>query len=289
MPVNSMTAFAREADDASQGSLVVEIRSVNHRYLDCVFKLPEQLRGLEPALRQQTQAALARGKLEVQMRWQAQPGLSDALQVNPQRLTQLAEAMQVVSESVPTSQTPTTLEILQWPGVVAAAGDDADSINTLAASVFQRALQTLQETRAREGEKMSQLILERLQQVGEEVRAARSRMPELLAQQRQRLETRLAELDIEVEPGRVEQELVMLAQKADVEEELDRLEAHVQEVERVLAKGGPCGRRLDFLMQELNREANTLSSKSISGSTTQNAVELKVLIEQMREQIQNLE
>lgn len=289
MTVNSMTAFAREIDDSGPGHLTVELRSVNHRYLDSYFKLPEPLRNLEPSLREALQARLARGKLEIQMRFQADAGAAQGMELDRDRLTELLSALKAIEEAVPGTRSPTSLELLQWPGIIDAAGDDQDSLNRRAMALFKRALSSLTDTRAREGEKLAQFIRDRLVAVSEQVDSARQRMPELLAQQRQRLETRLAELQADVDTDRIEQELVMLAQKADVEEELDRLEAHVQEVGRVLDKGGPCGRRLDFLMQELNREANTLSSKSFASSTTQNAVELKVLIEQMREQIQNLE
>lgn len=289
MTVNSMTAFARELDDSGPGSLVIELRSVNHRYLDVLFKLPEPLRGLEPALREALQSRLARGKLEVQVRWQADSGGATALELDRDRLEELVSALRDIESTVPGTQPPSALEILQWPGVLDSSSSDEDSLNRRALDLFERALESLAETRQREGEKLAQFIRDRLVSVTGQVESARQRMPELLEQQRQRLESRLADLKVEVDSDRLEQELVMLAQKADVEEELDRLEAHVQEVGRVLDKGGPCGRRLDFLMQELNREANTLSSKSLATSTTQNAVELKVLIEQMREQIQNLE
>jgi uncharacterized protein (TIGR00255 family) len=287
--INSMTAFAREVDDTGAGSLAVEIRSVNHRYLDCIFKLPEALRGLEPAWRQLLQQSLSRGKLECQVRWQANQGDSGDLQIDGDRLRQLAAATELVKLSLPDCRPPTTLEVMQWPGVVASSGLDEEALHARATALFKKALDTLAETRAREGGKLAEFIRERLQRVHVEVDATRAMMPELLKQQRQRLEQRLADVSVEADPGRLEQELVLMAHRADVEEELDRLQTHVGEVERVLAKGGACGRRLDFLMQELNREANTLSSKSIAGSTTQNAVELKVLIEQMREQIQNLE
>jgi uncharacterized protein (TIGR00255 family) len=287
MTINSMTAFARETDDTGPGGLAVEIRSVNHRYLDCQFKLPEHLRGLEPGLRERLQSRLSRGKLEIMLRWQVHGGGTEGITVNQARLEALLEALRQVESTATGTRPPTSLDILHWPGVVDTAADE--DLNRRVAEMFDRALASLLEMRQREGEKLAGFIRERLTAVSAEVEKARTRMPELLAQQRQRLETRLAELDAELDTVRLEQELVIIAQKADVEEELDRLDAHVEEVLRVLDKGGPCGRRLDFLMQELNREANTLSSKSLATSTTQNAVELKVLIEQMREQIQNLE
>jgi len=287
--INSMTAFARETDDSGSGSLVVEIRSVNHRYLDCIFKLPEALRGLEPAWRKTLQKKLSRGKLECQVRWYPQDSATGGMEIDLDALRRLAHASDTVTEHMPGCAQPTSLEILQWPGIIAANAEDEDALEARASSLFESALENLAQSRSREGAKLAEFIGERLSLINAEVERTRVLMPELLQQQRERLEQRLAEITAELEPGRVEQELVILAQKADVDEELDRLQTHVEEVERVLEKGGPCGRRLDFLMQELNREANTLSSKSISGSTTQNAVELKVLIEQMREQIQNLE
>ena len=283
--INSMTAFAREGDDG----LVVELRSVNHRYLDCHFKLPEALRGLEPSWRELLQQSLNRGKVECTLRWQTNEAELQALEPNLDRVQQLAGARATLEASLGELQTPDYLSVLQWPGVLKGNSVDEESIKQKATAVFRNTLATLSENRAREGDAMAQFIRARLDAVQAEVDKTRALMPELIAGQRVRLETRLADLDIEVDPGRIEQELVLLAQKTDVEEELDRLQAHVQEVARVLDKGGPCGRRLDFLMQELNREANTLSSKSISSTSTQNAVELKVLIEQMREQIQNLE
>jgi uncharacterized protein (TIGR00255 family) len=287
--INSMTAFAREADDSGAGSLVVEIRSVNHRYLDCTFKLPESLRALESNWRQHLQKTLSRGKLDCFVRWQPSPNAETELEINQDLLQQLAQASALVAGSFPDCRAPTSIDLLQWPGILETAGEKADELQRRATVLFKQALKTLQETRRREGEKLAGFIGDRVKLVLVEVERTRQLMPELIAQQRVRLERRLADINAELDPQRLEQELVILAQKTDVEEELDRLHAHVEEVERVLAKGGPCGRRLDFLMQELNREANTLSSKSIASSTTQNAVELKVLIEQMREQIQNLE
>ncbi|MEM0955634.1 MAG: YicC/YloC family endoribonuclease [Pseudomonadota bacterium] len=289
MSIHSMTAFARETDEGDAVSLAVEIRSVNHRYLDTIFKLPEGLRSLEASLRDALQRQLSRGKVEVQFRWQDIQSGDQPLVIDRARLAQLRDALDTIAEAAPTSTPPSALEVLAWPGVIDAAKEDADTIKARALSLFERALASLLETRAREGEKLQGFIEERLTGIENVVRDSRARMPELLNQQQERLRTRLAEFAADVDEARLEQEMVMLAQKADVEEELDRLAAHVEEVTRVLHKGGPCGRRLDFLMQELNREANTLSSKSFATSTTRNAVELKVLIEQMREQIQNLE
>ena len=287
--VNSMTAFAREHGDTNQGAIVVELRSVNHRYLDCSFKLPEQLRGLEPAWRDLLRKRLARGKVECLVRWQADQSNSADPGIDSPQLQNLLGTIAEVEKAMENPRPVSALEILQWPGVLQHSKGDENEILALATEVFKLALTGLVENRAREGGKLAQFIGEQLQQVNAEVARVQSLLPELLQQQRRRIEQRLAEIDLVLEPQRLEQELVLQAHKADVAEELDRLQVHVEEVQRVLAAGGPCGRRLDFLMQELNREANTLSSKSISSTTTQNAVELKVLIEQMREQIQNLE
>jgi len=289
MSIHSMTAFARESDEGGPVSLAVEIRSVNHRYLDCIFKLPDALRRLEPQLRETLQTRVARGKVEVMFRWQDSQTAPQPVTVNTERLKQLNDAMTTVGKTIHQATPPTSLDVLAWPGVVESAAEDSESLKHRALALFERALASLLQSRAREGDKLAGFIGERLTGVTEVVTEARARMPELLAQQAERLRSRVAEVAQEIDESRFEQELVLLAQKADVEEELDRLGAHVEEVERVLKKGGPCGRRLDFLMQELNREANTLSSKSLAASTTRNAVELKVLIEQMREQIQNLE
>lgn len=287
--IKSMTAFAREQEQTDLGTLTVELRSVNHRYLDCSFKLPEELRALEPKWREQLRTTLGRGKVECLARWQTASAASPQLSLDHAALKALSQACAEVVALAPQANQPTTLDLLQWPGILSGSQSSAHDQEALANSVFEQALHTLQASREREGKKMAELIKDRLAQVEQEVMATRERVPELIARQQSRIQERLSALQSELDPSRLEQELVLLAQKADVDEELDRLGAHVSEVARVLAAGGPCGRRLDFLMQELNREANTLSSKSISSATTQNAVELKVLIEQMREQIQNLE
>ncbi|NND68280.1 MAG: YicC family protein [Halioglobus sp.] len=287
--IQSMTAFARESESTRQGTLTLELRTVNHRYLDASFKLPEALRPLEPAFREAASGKLARGKFECMGRIQFQDGESGQLEVDEDKLATVLEAARSVQAQLGDAGPINPLEVLQFPGVARGPQLSEEDLQAAALKLFKKALATLAENREREGEKLAALIRERLEQVAAEVERVRKIIPELLQQQRDRLEARIAELQVEVEEGRLEQEIVYLAQKADVDEELDRLDAHVGEVRRTLKKGGPCGRRLDFLMQELNREANTLSSKSISAATTQNAVELKVLIEQMREQVQNIE
>jgi uncharacterized protein (TIGR00255 family) len=287
--IRSMTAFARQTCAFGAGQLTVELRSVNHRYLEPSFKLPDALRQLEPRLRDGLRDALNRGKVDCMIRLQGDTQQDTGLQINTDRLSQLLQAIAHIDEHLETTAGLDPLAILEFPGVLARGDDSSEELIHAALSLFQGAIAGLQESREREGQKLAAMIQERLLGVQAEVTAARNRMPQLLQQQQERVRNKLAELDIEIDRDRLEQELVHLAQKADVDEELDRLEAHVEEVSRCLKKGGPCGRRLDFLMQELNREANTLSSKSLSSSTTQNAVELKVLIEQMREQIQNIE
>ena len=285
----SMTAFARESLVTDQGVLTVELRTVNHRYLDCSFKLPDALRQLEPKLRERATQKLARGKLDCLVRLQTNPEQGSACNLNLEQLDKLLETSAVIAEKLPDSRPVSPLEVLQFPGIYSSGGGSDEEVLNAAQPLFGDAIDSLLANRQREGEQLGALVLDRLQQVEHEVTAIRALMPELMKLQRDRIIARIQDLDIEVDSNRLEQELVHIAQKADVEEELDRLDAHIVEVRRTLRKGGPCGRRLDFLMQELNREANTLSSKSVSSNTTQNAVELKVLIEQMREQIQNIE
>jgi len=287
--IQSMTAFARESVTTGQGVLTVELRSVNHRYLDCSFKLPDALRALEPQLRGRVSAVLARGKLDCMLRLQAHPTQAGELRIDAARLEALLADSRVVQDRLQNVAPINPLQVLQFPGIYSAQEESEEELQEQALTLFGRGLDAMQQTRRREGEKLALLVLDRLTQVAAQVSATRGILPELMQQQRNRIIARITDLGVEVDEGRLEQELVYMAQRADVDEELDRLDAHIGEVRRTLKQGGACGRRLDFLMQELNREANTLSSKSQSASTTQNAVELKVLIEQMREQIQNIE
>ncbi len=286
--VHSMTAFARGSREGDWGSLQLELRSVNQRYLEPFFRLPEALRDLEPSFRETLRERLARGKVECYLRFEPTDA-SESLAVNHKRLVALAEALGEIREALPQVAMPDALALLDHPGIVEAQGIDLETVKAEAASLFQVSLDELIDARAREGAKLATLIRERLSGVREQVAEVRQRMPGILERQRAQLLERLEAIRAELDPQRLEAELVLLAQKADVDEELDRLETHVGEVERQLGQKGPKGRRLDFLMQELNREANTLSSKSAVASTTRCAVELKVLIEQMREQIQNIE
>lgn len=292
MPLHSMTAFARETEtesDTGHNALVVELRSVNHRYLDCHFKTPDSLRALEPKLREALAKTLGRGKVDCFIR--ASEGSSDrSLSLDEVRLKEVLSSLARIRETSPEVTAPSSLEVLQFPGVCKSGdGNDDAMLQKQAFNVFSRALAKLNESREREGAQLATFLEQRLAAIKAEVTSLRKETPALRGRQEARLRKRLADLDEPTDPGRIEQELVLLLQKSDVDEELDRLAAHIEEVERILAKGGPCGRRLDFLMQELNREANTLSSKATATTTTQSAVELKVLIEQMREQVQNIE
>ena len=286
--VHSMTAFARAEQAAPFGTLQVEIRSVNQRYLEPHFRLHESLRDLEPLLREALRTRLARGKVECSVRFES-TDTAQAPAVNIARLQEIADALAAIQQQVPSAVPPTTLALLNQPSVMETQHLDQDAIKAAANALFDQALDELIDARAREGEKLAEMITTRLDAVSEQVATVRSLLPQILERQRAQLLERLEVAKTELDPQRLEAELVLVAQKADVDEELDRLTAHIDEVRHQLAQKGPKGRRLDFLMQELNREANTLSSKSVVAETTRCAVELKVLIEQMREQIQNIE
>ncbi|MDA0278916.1 MAG: YicC family protein [Proteobacteria bacterium] len=285
----SMTAFSRQQQEQEWGSLTWEIRSVNHRYLETSVRLPESFRALENGVREAIRKRLTRGKVECALRFQSEPKISSDLHLNTKLIQQLVQANNEIEQITGTSISLNNMEVLRWPGVIEEQDFDKTSIEKQALSLFSAALDDLVATREREGAELQGFIQQRINSVREIVVCIRNKMPEILAKQKQNILDRLADLQAELEPTRLEQEVSLLTQKADVEEELDRLDSHLNEVERVLHAKGQKGRRLDFLMQELNREANTLSSKSIVVETTLNAVELKVLIEQMREQIQNVE
>ena len=285
----SMTAFSRQQQEQEWGSLTWEIRSVNHRYLETSVRLPESLRTLENGVREAVRKRLNRGKVECALRFQSEAKVSSDLHLNTKLIQQLVQANIEIEQITGTSVSLNNMEVLRWPGVIEEQDFDKTSIEKKALSLFSAALDDLVATREREGAELQGFIQQRIVSVREIVVSIRNKMPEILAKQKQNILDRLADLQAELEPTRLEQEVSLLTQKADVEEELDRLDSLLNEVERVLCAKGQKGRRLDFLMQELNREANTLSSKSIVVETTLNAVELKVLIEQMREQIQNVE
>lgn len=287
--IQSMTAFARETSQGDWGTLTWEIRSVNHRYLEPHFKLPENLREIEPGLREGLRKHLNRGKVECALRWQPAEQSGEGFDLNIELVKDINQAANQVNRILDNPAHLNALELLQWPGVMKTAQVDAAPLKTSALALFDQALKTLVATRKREGEQLKPLFDQRLDATSAIVAEVRGKLPEILAAQRENILARFEDAKLELDAARVEQEMVLLAQKTDVAEELDRLDAHVKEVRSVLGKKGAIGRRLDFLMQELNREANTLSSKSIVTDTTNAAVELKVLIEQMREQIQNIE
>ncbi len=285
----SMTAFARRQVSCGRGVLVWEIRSVNHRYLETGFRFPEALRSIEPAIRDALRRQLARGKVDCQLRLESEDRTSGALQIDEDVVRRLNEASGQILALTGGGPALTVMEILKWPGVLRESEALPENLEELALSLFHETLNELIATRLREGQELCGFIGKRIEAVREIVAGVRTRMPDIMARQQQALRDRLDALKMELDPGRLEQEIVLYAHKCDIDEELDRLETHLNEVERVLRLPEPSGRRLDFLMQELNREANTLSSKSIVAETTLNAVDLKVLIEQMREQIQNIE
>lgn len=284
----SMTGFARITVQNQQGVLSWEIRSINHRYLEPTIRLPDVFRELEPALRQKLREGLSRGKIDCQLTFQPVEHLND-IDINLEMARQYLEACETVSQLMTDPAPISPLDVLKWPGVLRQAEADTEALHDAALSGFDEALEELRQHRRREGDSLADHIRQRLNAISAITTQVREVMPQLLEAQRNRLLTRLEELNVQLPPERLEQEVVLLTQKSDVDEEVDRLDTHVSEIFSVLKRNEPVGRRLDFLMQELNREANTLGSKSHSSQTTQLSVELKVLIEQMREQIQNLE
>ncbi|MAR89572.1 MAG: YicC/YloC family endoribonuclease [Pseudomonadota bacterium] len=287
--IRSMTAFSRKELTAPWGTLAWELRSVNHRYLEVSPRLPDTLRDLENPAREALRKALSRGKVECTLKLKAEQVTPASLEVNEPFVRQLLEAAHRLGALTGESGTLPVATLLNWPGVVKTPATDPSEIQQAALSLLQQTLRDFIANREREGAELAQSIRERLRGIEQQVAVVREHLPDILQAQRDKLQARLAEVTANVDQDRLEQEIVYLAQKTDVDEELERLLTHVGEVRRTLDQGGAVGRRLDFLMQELNREANTLGSKSINALTTQAAVELKVLIEQMREQIQNIE
>ena len=285
---SSMTAFARHSIECHWGTAAWEIRSVNHRYLETGFRMPETVRDLETTLRELTRKHLQRGKVDctLQLNIAKQSG---EVAINQPLAEQYIAASEQLARLMADPAKISPLDILRWPGVLSEPEIDREELKNTLLRLFEETLDQLVEGRRREGEKLGELVEQRLDGIAVQLATVRSRLPELLAAQRQKLIDRLQEVSTGLDQNRLEQELVLIAQRADVDEELDRLDTHLGEIRRVLQRQEPIGRRLDFLMQELNREANTLSSKSIATDTTNAAVELKVLIEQMREQIQNIE
>ena len=287
MPIRSMTAFASGERTTEWGVLGCEMRAVNHRFLELGLRVPDELRVFEPLLRERVAARVSRGKLDLVMRLRSQ-GDGNALQVDEGMVEQLGSLAQRLSASFPQLRVQFT-ELLQFPGVLQSRGVDAEALQREALALVDAVLGDFIAAREREGQKLAVVIGERGEAIAGIAAEVRTLVPQIRAGQRQKLEARLADLSQPADPGRLEQELVIWLQKLDVDEELDRLDSHLSELRRVLKQSEPVGRRLDFLLQEFNREANTLGSKSVDARTSNAAVELKVLIDQIREQIQNIE
>lgn len=286
--IYSMTAFARLEVKKDWGDAVWEIRSVNQRYLENFFRLPEQFRGLENTLREKLRQSLTRGKIECSLRIETKKQTNAELNLNKELANQVIQSLQWIKTQAGEGEINLT-DVLRYPGVVEAQEQDLDAISQDLLTAFDDLLTDFIAMRGREGEKLNDIIQQRLDAIAVETDKVRSQMPAVLQWQRERLLQRFEDAQVNLDPQRVEQEMILLAQRVDVAEELDRLQMHVKETTNILKKGGAVGRKLDFMMQELNRESNTLASKSINADITASAVELKVLIEQMREQIQNLE
>ena len=285
----SMTAFARKADEQSWGMLVWELRTVNHRYLDINLRLPEELRAIEMPVREKIGGILSRGKVDCSLRYKAAAGQTPEVIINEDFVSAILNACQVVTKKLHQPSEMNPFEILRWPGVVQEPEQDLQPVMQAAINLLQQTLLELSENRQREGERLKAIMLQRRDAMIEVVAEERKRRPEIAQLQREKLLARVKELQAAPDMDRFEQELAFLAQRMDVDEELDRLDIHFKEIDNIFKRNEPIGRRLDFIMQELNREANTLGSKSVDIRTTQASVELKVLIEQMREQVQNIE
>jgi len=284
-----MTAFASCEAEVSGYTLIWELRSVNHRYLDVSARLPEIFRSVEAPIRETVAQYLKRGKVDCNLFYKKDNQTEERIEINEGRLSELLRATSVIEKNMPHSQAISALDILRWPGIQAEIREDLEPIHQAALTLLSQTLEQLVHAREREGSNIAEMVESRCQQIAEQMVLAKNRLPDVQQQLRDKLQKKIDTLLEEPEQSRLEQELVYFLQKMDVEEELDRLDSHIKEVRRILTQQEPVGRRLDFLMQELNREANTLGSKSADIQTTNVSVELKVLIEQMREQIQNIE
>lgn len=285
----SMTGYASLESNTNNGVLLIECRSVNHRYLELQLKLDDNLRQFEAAARELVQAKLGRGKVDIRLNLMREIGADAAPQLNHTVLQQIAESAKTAAQYFPHTQPVNMLDILRMPGVMMADALDNDALEADFKQLLNQVLQNLIEARGREGANLKAIILDRLQQIEQQVVTVKPMMPDLVSQYQAKLTAKLHEATNSHDDDRIRQEMVLYAQRIDVDEELSRLSSHISEVKRILQKGGAVGKRLDFLMQEMNREANTLGSKSVAIETTQISMELKVLIEQMREQIQNIE
>jgi len=284
-----MTGFARQSAESNAGTMTWELRAVNHRYLDVQFRLPDELRPQEHAFKQQVSATLKRGKVECALHLRRAFDQQAEMQLNADLVQLIGTRVTEIRDTLPDASPPNPIDILRWPGVITETEIDAEPLQEEATALLDEALKAMAAMRASEGERIAAMLESRCADIETLSASVRKRMPDVLAGAHAKQRERIERIDIEADPARLEVELALIAQKLDVDEELDRLDSHLVEIRQVLASDEPVGRRLDFLMQELNREANTLGSKSADAETTKAAVELKVLIEQMREQIQNVE
>ncbi len=287
--IYSMTGYAAVTRDLPLGTLNLELRSVNHRYLDVSFRAPEEFRAFEPAMREQLGAKLTRGKLECRIGFNRAPTAPSVLELNSAMFARLVQLNSQVRHSLPDAASLSVADVLRWPGMFGADTLPLDELREACLSLLRQALDEFTASRGREGEKLKDLILERVAKMEVLAKDIAPRIPQLVVAQQEKFAQRLRDAGVTMDEERVRQEVVVFASRIDVEEELGRLATHVSEVRRILDKGGATGKRLDFLMQELNREANTLGSKSTDTTVSQTSMDLKVLIEQIREQVQNIE
>ncbi|MBS0358039.1 MAG: YicC family protein [Proteobacteria bacterium] len=287
--IQSMTAFARQQAEGDWGLAICEIRCLNHRYLEFSTRLPDSLRVMETKIRDFAKKYIQRGKLEIFIRYY--PGSSSSMEfiLNKPLINTLRSAHQEITQELQQESKITAMEILRWPNMLETIETSTDTLQSIILKLFETTLKKLIENRENEGSELKKLLLQHLENMNIEVEKIKTFMPEILKQQREKVLQKISATQLNFDENRLEQELVLLTQKSDITEELDRLAIHMKETHRVLKQGGAVGRRLDFLLQELNREANTIASKSIHSNTTHAAVELKVFIEQMREQVQNIE
>lgn len=287
--LRSMTGYGRKENSTDSGTLIWEIRAVNHRYLELGFRMPEECRAIEPRARELLVKQLKRGKVDAALKFSNTSTSGSSIVINDLLAEQIIEAATAVSAKLDKPAAIDPLKILSWPGVTGAPVVDAETLHKDALSLLGAALDDFIESREREGEKTQAMIEERVDSIERLVGEARTLRPAIVARLQDKMRARLEALELDIDSGRLEQELAMMAQKLDVDEELDRLGAHVAEIRDIFKRKEPVGRRLDFLIQEFNREANTLGSKAADSDTTGISVELKVLIEQIREQVQNIE
>ncbi len=285
----SMTGFGRHAIASDAGELLWELRSVNHRFLEIALRLPDEYRAMESVIRQAISARLHRGKVDAVLRLGSAVSADQELELDQKVLSRLGNAFSEIEKNIANVAAVDPVKIMQWPGVIRTAHADQAALSKRISEGLTLALDDLVATRQREGDKMTHMLRSRAEQIAVHVASVKSIRPAVVTRQREKLLARLTDLEVEHDPQRLEQELVFVAQRLDIDEELDRLNVHVAELLKILERKSPVGRRLDFLLQEFNREANTLGSKAGDSDTTGATIEIKVLIEQMREQVQNIE